>query len=105
LGKSFYHLDGIGQLPHLEKILSITELSGVQWVPGAGQPDLDQWPEVYKRIKNSGKKIQLMRAQFNILDNVVKQIGTTKGVHCRLTRIKPVHRKQTLEGLARYGVA
>ena len=34
----FYHLDGPGQLPHLDSLLTIPELKGVQWVYGEGNP-------------------------------------------------------------------
>jgi 5-methyltetrahydrofolate--homocysteine methyltransferase len=42
LPHSFYHLDGPGQLAHLDSLLAIAELDGIQWVPGAGQPECDQ---------------------------------------------------------------
>ena len=46
LKNAFYHLDGLGQLPHLKSLLSIPELKGIQWVPGDGQPDVTEWPAV-----------------------------------------------------------
>ncbi len=39
----FYHLDGPGQIKHLDMLLSIPRLRGIQWVPGDGQPTPDQW--------------------------------------------------------------
>ena len=33
---SIYHCDGPGQLIHLDSLLSIPALNGIQWVPGAG---------------------------------------------------------------------
>lgn len=84
LDHAFYHLDGPGQLPHLDSLLEIPELKGVQWVPGAGQPDITHWPEVYRKIHRAGKKIQLFAAQaenkFEALDAIADQIGTTKGI-------------------------
>ncbi len=58
---AFYHLDGKGELPHLDILLSIPELRGIQWVPGDGQPpsaDPIWWP-VLKRIRAAGKLVQL----------------------------------------------
>jgi 5-methyltetrahydrofolate--homocysteine methyltransferase len=55
----FYHLDGKGQLKHLDMLLSIDKLRGIQWVPGAGQPPADQWPEVLHRIRAGGKLCQI----------------------------------------------
>lgn len=79
LEQSFYHLDGIGQLPHLDSILTIAELDGVQWIPGAGQADCGHWPEVYRKMAAAKKKIQVM-GNFDALDAVMSQIGTGKGV-------------------------
>ncbi len=79
LGNAFYHLDGIGQLPHLDSLLTIPELTGVQWVPGTGSPDLDQWPEVYRKIRDAGKLIQIW-GDIRMLDTIAGQIGTAKGI-------------------------
>lgn len=74
LDRSFYHVDGPGQLPHLESLLAIPELDGIQWVPGAGQPECDQWPEVYARIRAAGKKIQVMGG-LDVFERVLQQLG------------------------------
>lgn len=74
LPRAFYHLDGPGQLPHLESLLSIENLRGVQWVPGAGNPGCDQWPEVYGKIYGAGKKIQIVDGGFDTLDTVIDQL-------------------------------
>ncbi|MBN1666453.1 MAG: hypothetical protein JW862_05175 [Anaerolineales bacterium] len=55
----FYHLDGRGQLPHLDMLLSLEKLRGVQWIPGDGQPAPQDWPAVLQRIRQSGKLCQL----------------------------------------------
>lgn len=60
LDHAFYHLDGVGQLAHLEQLLAIKELKGVQWVPGAGQPQGEDWPEVYQKILAAGKRAQFV---------------------------------------------
>ncbi len=60
LENAFYHLDGPGQLPHLDSLLEIKSLKGIQWIPGAGSPGLTQWPDVFHKISDSGKKIQLL---------------------------------------------
>lgn len=78
LTNSIYHLDGPGELPHLDSLLTIPELGCVQWIPGAGQPDMTQWPEVYRKIHAAGKKIQVYG--LDALDAVARQIGTAKGI-------------------------
>ena len=79
LDNPFYHLDGPGQLPHLDSLLSIKELKGVQWVPGDGNPGLTQWPEVYRKIRKAGKLIQLW-GDFKTLDILTEQLGSPKGI-------------------------
>lgn len=59
LDHAFYHLDGEGELPHLDKLLSIPRLRGIQWVPGDGKPRPEGWPELLKRIRDGGKLCQV----------------------------------------------
>lgn len=80
LGNPFYHLDGPGELEHLDMILSIPGLKGVQWIPGDGNPDYKHWPEVYKKIRKAGKLIQLF-GDLETLEVVVEQLGSTKGIY------------------------
>jgi 5-methyltetrahydrofolate--homocysteine methyltransferase len=79
LKNAFYHLDGVGQLPHLDSLLSIPELQGVQWIPGAGQPDQRHWPEVYRKIRAAGKLIQI-HGDLDTLDTVANQLGSARGI-------------------------
>ena len=51
--------DGKGELPHLDMLLSMRRLRGIQWIPGTGQPSPDRWPEVLARIKRAGKRCQV----------------------------------------------
>ena len=66
LTNTIYHLDGIGELLHLDQILSIPELNAVQWVYGTGQPGPHAWLDVYKKILDAGKQIMIID---NALDN------------------------------------
>lgn len=74
-----YHLDGVGELPHLDSLLQIDKLKCVQWVPGDGKPDNKHWPEVYQKIHAAGKKIQLY-GSLDSLETVGKQIGDSNGL-------------------------
>ncbi len=58
---SIYHWDGPGQIAHLDLLLDIPELTGIQWVPGAGRPGTGspQWFDLYKRIQAKGKRLVL----------------------------------------------
>ena len=79
LDNAFYHLDGPGELPHLDSLLTIPELKGVQWVPGAGAPGEENWPEVYRKIRDAGKLIQLFGG-IPSLDAVSEQLGSAEGI-------------------------
>ena len=66
LEHSIYHWDGPGQIPHLDMLLSIPELDGLQWVPGAGAPQAaaPQWRPLYERIQRAGKRLVLNNGVF-----------------------------------------
>lgn len=55
----FFHLDGVGMLPHLPALLEIDELPVIQWVPGAGKWQVDQWYDVIRQITGAGKSAQI----------------------------------------------
>jgi len=74
LDAGFYHLDGKGQLPHLDMLLSIKRLRGVQWIPGDGQPPPEDWLDVLKRIRDAGKLCQLSVSPEGIL-KIVRELG------------------------------
>ncbi len=59
LDHGFYHLDGKGQIPHLDMLLSLERLRGIQWIPGDGQPSPDHWLELLQRIRAGGKLCQV----------------------------------------------
>jgi 5-methyltetrahydrofolate--homocysteine methyltransferase len=59
LEHAFYHLDGVGQIAHLDMLLSLERLRGIQWIPGDGQPPPEDWLPLLKRIRDAGKLCQL----------------------------------------------
>jgi hypothetical protein len=59
LDHGFYHLDGKGQIAHLDLLLSIPRLRGIQWIPGDGQPPPDHWLSLLERIRDGGKLCQV----------------------------------------------
>jgi len=55
---AFYHLDGEEAIHHLDSLLSLEALRGIQWVPGAGKPQASEWLPLLKRIRDGGKPSQ-----------------------------------------------
>lgn len=54
-----YHLDGPGNLRHLEALCAIDKLHTVQWVAGAGEPARQDWTWLYRKIIDLGKAVIL----------------------------------------------
>jgi hypothetical protein len=55
---SFYHLDGPGAIKHLDALLGIEALDGIQWVPGSGAShDPMDWVGLFRRVQAAGKKL------------------------------------------------
>ena len=48
-------LDGPDAIRHLDSLLSLPKLSGIQWIPGAGSPPMSEWIPLLKRIQKAGK--------------------------------------------------
>jgi hypothetical protein len=82
LPRTFYHLDGMGPLRHLDEVLSIDLLDGVQWICGAGHGPEEAWPEVRRKIALSGKKAQTF-SSLDALAVMIEQAGTARGIHHR----------------------
>ena len=80
LDRTIYHLDGPGELPHLELLLSIPELNAIQWIPGEGNPPCDSYIDVYRKIRDAGKRIQLPWCGFEKMDLVAKRLGSAAGL-------------------------
>ncbi|HAU39141.1 MAG TPA: hypothetical protein DCX07_15680 [Phycisphaerales bacterium] len=80
LAHPFYHLDGPGQLAHLDSLLAIPGLRGVQWIPGAGAAPPRAWPEVYRKIRDAGKLMQVV-GDLDDLRIVIEALGDGKGIY------------------------
>lgn len=81
--RTIYHLDGPGAVRHLDSILTIPELDGVQWINGAGSAGLDQWPDIYRKVIGAGKLCQVFissKDELRYIDDIVNIVGTTKGL-------------------------
>jgi 5-methyltetrahydrofolate--homocysteine methyltransferase len=103
LGHSWYHLDGIGSLPHLDSLLEIEELDGVQWVYGDGKPGVPHWIDVYRKIREAGKLLYLHAspAEFEL---VADALGSTENIFLRIDHwVWDGSESEAREFLAKYG--
>ena len=84
LPASIYHLDGPGALRHLDRLLELKKLNGVQWVQGAGAPPPRAWLEVYHKIQRAGKLLQVTECPPEDLELLCQELEP-EGLHisCR----------------------
>ena len=84
LDNAIYHLDGVGQIPHLDSLLEIENLGGIQWVPGAGKDPVDTstWLEIIvKKVLKAGKRLQLGIAADRIW-LLLDRLDEPQGLYC-----------------------
>ena len=81
LDNTIYHLDGIGELTHLDSILTLEKLNAVQWQYGDGKPGAGYWLEIYKRIIDAGKQIWIVGNPKDYLDVIDALHGTPYSSH------------------------
>jgi hypothetical protein len=75
LDRSIFHLDGPTSLQHLDSLLAIEELHGIQWVYGAGNGDADKWIDVYRRCLQHGKCLQVVCETQQAAVNCLRALG------------------------------
>ena len=56
-----YHMDGPGQIRHLDDLLALPRLHTIQWVPGAGQPPAPAWIDL---LQGSNGRVRACRCWF-----------------------------------------
>ncbi len=80
---AIYHLDGPNALPHLEYLLKEPSITGIQWVPGAGNASMgsNDWIPLYKKIQKAGKNLVIDSAPENV-SHLYKSLNP-KGLYVR----------------------
>lgn len=86
IGNNIFHLDGIGSLRHIDRLLEMDEIQGIQWVYGAGQPSAKHWIEVLKKIQDAGKLVEItceMDDMKDLFESGLKPEGVRYLVHAQ----------------------
>jgi hypothetical protein len=55
--RTIYHLDGPGAIQHLDSLLALPDLDGIQWVPGAAGAPATAWIDLLKHVQDAGKLV------------------------------------------------
>jgi hypothetical protein len=82
---AFYHLDGPGAIKHLDALLSIDGLHGIQWVPGAGvSNDPLDWIDLFRRVQAAGRKLLIYCPPDRVrpLLDRISRTGVCLSIHC-----------------------
>lgn len=74
LEHSLFHLDGPDALRHLDLLLALPQLDAVQWVYGAGAGPATRRLDVYRRIIDAGKSVQVIAPAAEAL-TILEQLG------------------------------
>jgi hypothetical protein len=92
--RSIYHLDGPGEICHLESILEIEGIDGIQCVPGTMYQERtggyyqsfynELWLPVMKRIQQKGKLLVLNEVNGIELDDIIGSLSP-KGLFMSMT--------------------
>jgi hypothetical protein len=84
LGNAAYHLDGPGQIPHVDMLLGIDSLRAIQYVPTVEARDATQYADLYRAIHAGGKRIQLFghysKLGLGLVDVLAEQLGDARGL-------------------------
>ena len=103
LDKAFYHLDGIGALAHLDTLLSIDTIKGIQWVPGAGEGEIKNWDEVIEKISGAGKKVWPAYKIDPDLNEIIKVVKKADDLYLASRHYPINEKKEGLKFLEKYG--
>lgn len=84
VGRTIYHLDGPGAIRHLDSLLELPELTGIQWVPGAGAAPMREWVPLLRRIQDAGKLVYIGcgKDEVELLLTELRPEGLLLGTHC-----------------------
>jgi len=66
VGRTIYHLDGPGAVRHVDALLALPKLDGIQWIPGAGAPPVSEWIPLLKHIQAAGKLVVLYCEKWEV---------------------------------------
>lgn len=77
MDKAIYHWDGPGEIPHLDSLLDIDAIDGIQWVPTtlANGSCEEMWYPYYKKIQEKGKKLILVHVDKKKIKKLLENIS------------------------------
>jgi hypothetical protein len=79
---TIYHWEVPGQFPHLDCLLSMPEVTGIQWNPGPGldPPHSPKWHPLFRKIQDKGKLLVINSFDIKHIDTFFANVDP-KGVY------------------------
>ncbi len=71
--RTIYHLDGPGAIRHLDALLALPRLTGIQWIQGEGAAPTSQWLPLLRRIQAGGKLLQVYCKDWEV-ETLVREL-------------------------------
>jgi 5-methyltetrahydrofolate--homocysteine methyltransferase len=73
---SLFHLDGPQQIAHLDMLLEIPQLNGIEWVPGDGNEHRGspKWFPLYRRIQAKKKLLVIRNVPKDSVERLMAEI-------------------------------
>jgi len=59
VARTLYHLDGPDAVRHLPALLALPDLTGIQWIPGAGAAEMSEWTDLCRTVLEAGKLLYI----------------------------------------------
>jgi hypothetical protein len=75
-----YHVDGRGVANHLDYILSVPEINGIQWVQDPSKQAIMQWMPLIKKVLSAGKSI-IVDLQHSELEDFIAAMDSPNGIY------------------------
>jgi hypothetical protein len=103
LDYSMYHLDGTQAVCHLDALLEIESLDAIEWTPQAGIEGGGnlRWFEMYRKILDAGKSVQVVGVKQDELIPLLDSIGG-KGVYVMTTFSSPNEAESMMAKVSQY---
>jgi len=109
LDYSLYHLDGEDALQHLDSLLGIESLNGIEWTskgayggnpesPSGGSP---HWYDLYRRIKAGGKSVQAVQLRPDEVVPLLDAVGP-KGMYIEVRPEDEASLEKVLRDIEQY---
>jgi len=104
LDRGCYHLDGVGQIAFIDRLIETAKMNLIQWIPGDGQYAMQDWFELYSKILDTGTHLQIAYDDdFKTLDKLIAHYGTGEKITRNTINYPASMRDNAQNVLSRYG--